>query len=75
MRLYRIQIDIFEAATGYAYPIVTHVFQGRTSKEAEGYHEAHRRSDAFLKDCEDKQLFAGNVRCRAVRREGWTEVR
>lgn len=71
MRLYRIQVDIFESATFYAYPVVTHVFHGRTRKEAEGYHESHRKSDAFLRACEDRGVFGGKVKCRAVRREGW----
>jgi len=47
MRLYQLKVEIFEAATNYAYPVVTHVFTGRTEKEARAYHEAHRRADAF----------------------------
>ena len=71
MKLYRITVDIYEEATNYAFPVVTHVFNGRTRNEAEKYHESHRRSDAFLRACEDRGLFAGRVKCRAVRREGW----
>ena len=71
MRLYVVRVDISEAATGHAYPIVTHLFRGRTREEAWGYHEAHRRSDSFLRECEDKRLFRGQVRCRARVSEGW----
>lgn len=71
MTLYQIRIDIFEAATRYAYPVVTHIFKGKTKEEAEHYHEAHRRADAFLRACEDRGVFGGKVKCRAKRREGW----
>jgi hypothetical protein len=74
MRLYVIRVDIREAATGYAYPIVTHEFKGRTREEAWGYHDAHRQADAFLRECEDKRLFRGNVQCVAELIEGWQDV-
>lgn len=71
-RLYAIQVDIYEAATAYAFPIVQHRFLGRSREEAARYHEAHRQSDSFLRECEDTELFKGQVRCRAVVSEGWT---
>lgn len=71
MRLYAIQVDIYEPSSGDAYPIVQHRFLGRDRNEAAGYHESHRKSDAFLRQCEDKGLFADRVRCRAVITEGW----
>jgi len=71
MRLYIIRVDIYEEASDYAYPIVTHLFQGRTREEAKGYHEAHRRSDSFLRQCEDRGMFQGGVRCRARTSQGW----
>lgn len=74
MRLYRIQVEIYEAATKYRIPVVVHLFHGRTREEALGYHDAHRESDRFLRECEDQQLFAGNVPCKAVFSEGWVMV-
>jgi hypothetical protein len=71
MRLYVVRVEIREAATGYRYPIVIHEFQGKNPDEAWGYHDAHVQSDAFLRGCEQKQFFAGNVRCRADYNEGW----
>lgn len=73
MRLYRIRIDIYEPAA--PYPIVTHFFTGRTRAEARRYHLAHRRADRFLRECEDKGLYDKQVRCRAVRKEGWAGSR
>lgn len=70
-RLYVVQVDIYEAATRYAYPVVQHRFLGKTQKEARGYHEAHRQADSFLRACEDRGVFQGDVRCRAVVSEGW----
>lgn len=81
MRLFQIRVDIYEAATNYAYPIVTHVFTGKTEKEARAYHDAHRRADAFLRQCEDKGVFGGvgtnsrgGVRCRAQLSQRWITV-
>ncbi len=71
MRLYVVRVDILEAASGYVYPIVTHLFRGRTPQEAWSYHEAHRRADSFLSQCEDRQIFGDSVRCRARITEGW----
>lgn len=70
-RLYTVRVEIFEAATNYAYPIVTHLFSGRSPQEAWNYHEAHRQADAFLKQCEDQGLFRSQVRCKARITEGW----
>jgi hypothetical protein len=73
MRLYVIRVDIYEAATDYAFPIVRHEFIGRSPAEARRYHAAHMQSDAFLRQCEQKGLFNGAVKCRATKSEGWTE--
>lgn len=74
MRIYQVRIDIYEAATDYAYPIVVHLFHGRTRAEAIGYHNAHRGADKFLRECEDKECFSRNVACRAILTEGWVDV-
>lgn len=71
MRLYAIQVDIFEASSRYAYPVVRHQFLGKDRAEAMRYHESHRQSDRFIRECEDKQMFGNDVRCRAVITEGW----
>jgi hypothetical protein len=71
MRLYSIRVDIYEEASGYVYPIVTHLFTGRTPEEARGYHRAHRQSDAFLRQCEDRGVFQDQVRCQTRVTEGW----
>ena len=73
--LYVVRVDILEAATGYRYPVVRHEFMGRSPQEAHGYHEAHRDSDEFLRQCEDRGAFRGSVRCRARMTEGWRRTR
>jgi hypothetical protein len=70
-RLYCVRVDIYEAATNYAYPVVTHLFNGRTKAEAWRYHDSHRKTDTFLRQCEDRGTFSESVRCRAVVSEGW----
>lgn len=75
MRLYEITVKIYEAATSYAYPVVTHVFSGRTRKEAREYHAAHRKSDSFLRGCEDRGRFGEGVKCRAIVTERWKSRR
>ncbi len=71
MRLYVVRVDITEAATGYAYPVVRHEFYGRSPEEAWGYHDAHKGADQFLTGCEDSGSFRGSVKCRAKITEGW----
>lgn len=70
-RLYVVRVDIYEAASRYAFPIVTHTFRGRNKQEAWRYHNAHRENDSFLRQCEDNGRFGHNVQCRAVVTEGW----
>lgn len=71
MKLYHVTVHIYEAAAEYSYPVVTHIFMGKTRDEAWGYHAAHRRTDSFLKTCEDRGVFGQEVRCRAIVSEGW----
>lgn len=70
-RLYQVRVDIYESATRYEYPVVTHLFHGRTKEEAWKIHASHRESDSFLRECEDKGVFKGRVHCRAQISEGW----
>ena len=64
MRLWRVVVDIREAATGYAYPVVRHTFYGQTKAEAQRYFRSHMKSDAFMRDCIESGKF-GPVTCRA----------
>lgn len=78
MRLYAIQIDIYEAATKFAYPVVSHTMYGRTQAEARGYVASHRKSDKFLDACLGSGPAGtlnrfGQVECRATVREGWVD--
>lgn len=70
MKLYQIRVDIYEAATAYRYPVVTHLFHGRTKDEAQRYHRSHLKSDAFLRACEAGRAYRG-VRCVADTRARW----
>ena len=74
MRLYRIQVDIYEAATRYHFPVVTHQFHGASPHEARRYHESHRKADRFIRECVDSGRFERTVTCRAVITEGWIEA-
>jgi hypothetical protein len=68
-RLYVVRIDIFEPSA--PYPVVSHLFYGRTPEEARGNHAAHLQADAFLRACEEEGVYRGNVRCTARTTEGW----
>lgn len=68
-RMYTVRVDIYEPSR--PFPILTHLFNGANPEEAWGYHAAHKRADAFLRQCEDKGIFGENVKCRAVVTEGW----
>ena len=39
---------------GFEYPVVEHRFYGKTRAEAVHYYEAHRKTDVFLRDCDDR---------------------
>lgn len=46
------------------YPIVEHVFRGRTKREAEGYYRSHLKTDDFLRGCVVRGKFR-DLDCRA----------
>lgn len=52
-----LHVKIFEKVTGRAYPVVEHIFRGRTKKEAAGYYEAHLHTDQFLYACVSENKF------------------
>lgn len=61
---YRLIVDIFEGDT----LVITHVFYGHTEQQAHHFYSAHMQSDAYLRGCVTRGLYAGNVACRAVMR-------
>jgi hypothetical protein len=62
--LWAIKHDIYEPeGVGTDYPVVRHIFYGRTKKEAEGYFSAHMGTDTFLRDCENTGRF-GEIVCK-----------
>ena len=65
--IWRLIVDIYEEGTT-AYPVVTHIFNGRTQQEAEGYYEAHLRADAFLRGCAVGGHYEHAFSCYAVKR-------
>lgn len=71
VRLYVIRIDISEAATNYAFALVTHAIRGRTRAEAAHNVESHMRSDAFLRAAMEGREYKGVV-TRVRVREGWS---
>lgn len=61
---HRIFSRIYEPdGVGDAYPVVDHIFNGRSFKEAQGYYNAHLKSDAFFSGCVEKQCFDSSVKC------------
>ena len=46
-----VRVDIFENTM---YPVVSHIFYGKTLKEARGYLTAHMGTDSFLRDAISK---------------------
>ena len=54
---------IYESEVGDAYPVVEHVFYGRTRDEAVHYFHSHMKTDSFLRGCETKGRWDG-VKCR-----------
>lgn len=73
MRVYRIVVETFEPSS--SFPIVTHMFQGRTSEQAEAFVVAHEKSDSFFRDCSRLGVFAGKVKCSSRRAfQGWVSV-
>jgi hypothetical protein len=70
---WELAVEIFEpGGAGMGYPVVTHVFKGRTQKEARGYYDAHMGTDSFLRDCVKSGKF-GTFKCRTFYR--WRKLR
>lgn len=46
-----VRVDIYEQTM---YPVVSHIFYGKTLNEAKGYMAAHMETDSFLKGAVNK---------------------
>ena len=58
--LFKYVVNIFEPkGVGMDYPVVQHVFIGKTQREALGYYHAHLKTDAFLRACAIRKRFDG----------------
>jgi len=51
-----IQVDIYESDM---YPVVTHIFYGKTTEEARGYFKAHMKTDSFLRAAVNTGCYKG----------------
>ena len=60
--MWSLHIKIYEQPP---YPVVEHIFRGRTKREAMGYYESHLKTDSFLRDCVRHERFQG-ISCHAV---------
>lgn len=64
MALWCYEVNIFEPGVGMDYPVVQHRFFGKTQAEATRYHASHRKTDSFMRGCEDRGKWDG-VNCHA----------
>ena len=53
-----VQVDIYERDV---YPVVSHIFYGKTAKEAYGYFQAHMKTDEFLRAAVLYQRYKGMI--------------
>jgi len=60
--IYSVTIDSYESLD---YPVVRHIFYGRSEKEAFAYVEAHKDTDKFFRGCQ-KGSFEG-MKCKNTR--------
>ena len=51
-----IRVDIYESNS---YPVVSHIFYGKTKKESYGYFQAHMKTDEFLRAAVLYQKYKG----------------
>ena len=63
--LHQLIVDTFEASVGTGYPVLRHIFYGKTKEEARGYYQAHLTTDAFLRGCTLEQHFKA-IKCRST---------
>jgi hypothetical protein len=51
-----IVVDIYESDM---YPVVTHIFRGKTLSEAREYFQAHMKTDSFLRGAVNTGYYKG----------------
>ena len=56
--LYRIVSRVYETG-GPGFPVVEHIFNGRTYSQALAFFRAHLRSDSFLRSCLTTGYYTG----------------
>jgi len=49
-------VDIYESTM---YPVVTHIFRGKTMHEAKSYFHAHMKTDSFLRAAVNTGYYKG----------------
>jgi len=54
MAIHALYIDIYEKETWGNYPVVQHVFRGKTRAEAMRYYRSHLHTDFFLRGCVER---------------------
>lgn len=57
--LWALHVRIYESEVGPSYPVVEHVFYGKTKDEAQGYCRAHLGTDTFFRGCVEDNKFDG----------------
>lgn len=63
--LHKLVVNIYEPrGAGLDYPVVQHVFFGRTKAEADGYYRSHLKTDSFLRGCVTRRRWE-RVECEA----------
>ncbi len=61
-------VDIYEpAGAGMGYPVLRHIFYGKTKTEAQGYYDAHLTTDTFFAGCVLRGRF-GDFDCRSFQK-------
>jgi hypothetical protein len=63
--IYALRQDIYEKGVGDAYPVVSHIFYGKSENEAKGYYDAHMTTDQFMRDCTKRGRWE-QVECKAI---------
>jgi len=63
VKIIRLVVDIYEAEIS-EYPVVTHIFNGKSRREAFAYFKAHLTTDEFLRECVRKNRWK-TLRCQA----------
>jgi len=66
MGTWRVIADVFDPSVGYDYPVVRHIFAGKTVEEARGHFDAHLDADPFLRECLERNEYDDAFDCLVV---------